>query len=51
MDSQIIENIKDKMKDITTPVCAFVTFTTQEAFERCSKYLFKYDDIGNINEH
>lgn len=24
-------------------MCAFITFTEQEAFERCERYLFKYD--------
>ena len=34
------------MNTITTPVSAFVTFTTQEAFERCNKYLFEQCDLG-----
>lgn len=44
MDREIINTITEKIKDITTPVCAFITFTTQEAYERCGKYLFKHDE-------
>lgn len=36
----IIKKDKDKLK---WPVCAFVTFTEQEAYERCEEYYFKYN--------
>ena len=49
MDKQILKLLETKMNDITTPVSAFVTFTTQEAHERCSKYLFKYNELGYKN--
>jgi hypothetical protein len=38
------------MAKITRPVCAFVTFTTQEAYERCNKYLFEFNEVGQKNE-
>ena len=31
-------------------MCAFITFTTQEAFERCRKYLFWRDEKGKRNK-
>ena len=34
------------MNKITTPVSAFVTFTAQEAFERCNNYMNKYNEEG-----
>lgn len=37
--NQIIKEDIDKLKQ---PVCAFVTFTEQEAYERCEEYFFKY---------
>ena len=50
MDKEIIDCLEKNIKEITTPVCAFITFTTQEAYERCCKYLFKKDEVGHKNE-
>jgi len=49
VDDKLKELIKNNYKKITTPVCAFITFTTQEAYERCNRYLFKIDEIGRKN--
>jgi len=38
------------MEKLRTPVCAFITFNHQEAFERCEEHLFKRDMLGNNNE-
>ena len=45
-NKEILTLLKTKMNTITTPVSAFVTFTTQEAYERCNKYLFDECDLG-----
>ena len=50
MDKEIVDCLEKNIKEITTPVCAFITFTTQEAYERCCKYLFKKDEVGHKNE-
>lgn len=34
--------IEENRELFQTPVAAFVTFTTQEARERCLKYFYKY---------
>jgi DNA-binding transcriptional regulator of glucitol operon len=35
--------------EVTSPVAAYVTFTTQEAKERCKRYFFKLNDDGTKN--
>ena len=35
---------------ITTPVQAYITFTTQEGYERCMKNLASLTHYGNVNE-
>jgi len=37
------------MNKITTPVSAFITFTTQEGFERCNNQMNKYNEEGYLN--
>lgn len=37
------------MESLHTPVCAFITFTTQEAKERAMKYYSKYNEDGTSN--
>lgn len=48
--NQIIqEDIEDNDIDLSKPVKAFITFKTQEGFERCRKYLFKSLLTGSDN--
>jgi hypothetical protein len=49
IDKKILKYLKDNMDRVTTPVSAFVTFTTQEAQERCNKYLFAETELGYSN--
>lgn len=35
--------------EVTMPVAAYVTFTTQEAKERCKKFFFKLNEDGTKN--
>ena len=44
--NHIIENHQEKM---TTPIKAFVTFSNQEGFERCSKNLCQLTESGERN--
>ena len=39
------------MKKITTPVSAFITFTTQEGFERCNNQINQYNEEGELNSN
>lgn len=48
-DDYLNQIIKDEAEKLKQPVCAFVTFTRQEAYERCEEYLFKLDRAGNYN--
>lgn len=41
-DALLNQILKDDADKLIQPVCAFVTFTEQEAYERCENYLFKY---------
>ena len=43
--------IDERIDEICTPVCAFVTFTTQEGYERCFNYLYNKTEEGlnNLN--
>jgi ribosomal protein L23 len=38
------------MSYFSIPSCAYITFTTQEAKERCEKYLFIVDSNGHKNK-
>jgi hypothetical protein len=49
IDQKILNYLKENLERVTTPVSAFVTFTTQEAFERCNKYLFEETELGYAN--
>ena len=48
-DQQIRELIKENSEKMAIPVCAFITFTSQEAKERCVHYCFEYDAEGYVN--
>ena len=37
--------IEDKLKEIYHPICAFITFTNQEAKERAVQYLCKKNSL------
>lgn len=41
LEKEILQKVVDDSVKITTPVRAFITFRTQEGFERCSKYMGK----------
>ena len=40
-DDKLNQIVKQDKALLKQPVCAFITFNSQEAFERCQKYLFK----------
>ena len=48
-DEQINALINDHGDKLQIPVCAFVTFTTQEAKERAMKYFCKFNEDGTDN--
>ena len=48
-DLMINENMEKNKEGLQTPICAFVTFTTQEAKERALKYLSKKNENGTDN--
>ena len=50
IDDQINQIIEQKIDKISTPVRAFVTFTSQEAEERCENFLFSKTRSGDPNE-
>lgn len=50
-DAQLNQIIKEDSENLKQPVCAFVTFTHQEAYERCEEYLFKHDNTGARNHN
>lgn len=39
LEKQIMEYVVKNFERISTPVKAFITFRTQEGFERCCKYI------------
>ena len=49
IDEKIDNLLKTEMNKITTPVSAFITFTTQEGFERCNNQMNKYNEKGELN--
>lgn len=51
IEEKIEALIKDKKEHIMTPVNCFVTFETQEGFDRCEYYLFKKNREGKNNKH
>ena len=50
VDDKISEIMKTQMTKITRPVSAYITFTTQEAFERCNNFMNVYDEEGELND-
>lgn len=50
VDNKIAELIRDNGDAISKPVCAFITFTNQEAKERVLKYLVEKTPAGLKNE-
>ena len=49
IDDQINQIIEQKIDKLSTPVRAFVTFTSQEAEERCENFLFSKTRSGDPN--
>lgn len=49
VDKNLNNLISEDIKKLKQPVCAFITFTEQDAYERCQKYLFKFDGNGAYN--
>ena len=41
MNDLMRENIERNVESLATPIVAFVTFKSQEGYERCSKHLFE----------
>ena len=52
-NQQIHEIVRenDNVQELTKPICAFVTFTNQEAKERCMEYLIERTKEGKINDN
>lgn len=48
-DAQLNSLTADNAEQLQTPVCAFITFTTQEAKERAMKYYCKFNEDGTDN--
>ena len=39
IDEKINKYLKNNLDEITTPVCAFISFQTQEGNERCERFM------------
>lgn len=50
-DALLNQILKDDADQLKQPVCAFVTFTEQEAYERCENYFFKYNLTDGSYNH
>ena len=50
IEEELIEKVKEHESILRTPICAFVTFTEQEAKERICKWRFKQNENQTINE-
>lgn len=48
-DAKLNALLNDNKEKLDRPVCAFVTFTTQEAKERAMKYYCKLNENGTPN--
>jgi len=51
IEGKIEALIKAKKEEIMTPVNCFVTFESQEGFDRCEYYLFQRSREGKKNKH
>jgi len=50
VDNAISKILKSESSTITTPVTAFITWETQEGYERCNNYLFQRTTNGLKNK-
>jgi hypothetical protein len=46
-----IKDLISKPEDLKTPVCAFITFNSQEARDRCVYYFCDKNDDGSAINH